>query len=272
MSASPIPPSDSVALPLEDAGITIVFALPCDWSRELASEPPRDVFHDEDGRLHPRLMATSTNLELRLHVAASRFQPPSLVSAVVYWAQLLRLDGSFDDDAWGTCPALGGWSSIDGDATQLVAAAWVEAHGTVIELRLEGSVATKAEMQSLWARLHETFECTAHANVEPATDASLSWWARAKTLQDQGRLDDAVELIEREGDIAEALLVQADLHAARMHRALENGQRRTANDAWHKAVACARGYAACATSGGEGVARSVERDEFIAALGPEPLA
>jgi hypothetical protein len=85
-----------------------------------------------------------------------------------------------------------------------------------------------------------------------------------------GQLDEAIAVAERDGDRAEVLLMIAELHAERMRRALDGNEIELARDAWQKAEANARHYAATATSGGEGTARSVERDEFLAELGPEP--
>ena len=274
MPASPSSsPLDPVDLQLHDAGIAATIALPRDWSREIAPVPNGEVFHDAAGRLHPRLTATSADGLLHLHLSASRFQPPSLVSAVVYWAQLHGFASELEEDRpWGGCAALGGWSSLESDPTYLAAAVWIEAHGAVIELKLVGPRDAQVRMRTLWEHLHAAFECAALPAMDIAGDAVSPWWTRAKTLREQGRLDEAIELIERDGDIAEALLMQADLHAARMHRALASGEREIAIDAWRRAVACARDYASCATSGGEGVARSLDRDRVLAELGPEPHA
>jgi hypothetical protein len=99
---------------------------------------------------------------------------------------------------------------------------------------------------------------------------SEPWWVRVKKLRVQGKLDEAIDVAERDGDRAEVLLVQADLHIERMHLAQAEGRLGVAREAWQKASACAHAYAASATSGGEGVARSAERDRLLARLGPEP--
>lgn len=275
MPAFPSPANDSVELQLNDAGIAIAFSWPGNWTRRFAGAPTRGVFHDADGRLHPRLIITSPHGDLHLSVSASRFQPPSLVSAAVYWAQLSGFASTPEnDERWAGSQALGAWSSSIDDATRLMAGVWVAAHGAIFELRLEGSVAKGAQMHELWTQLRESVRCEALPLAEAASTrtSSAPWWTRAKALQDQGLLDEAIALIEREGDIAEALLMQAAVHAARMRRALEASDRDAACDAWRKAVTCARSYASSATSGGEGAARSLERDRVLAELGPEPHA
>jgi hypothetical protein len=111
----------------------------------------------------------------------------------------------------------------------------------------------------------------AAGRLEPPAHEPESWWSRAKALRDEGRLDEAIAVVERDGDRAEALLVQADLHMDRLRRARAEREIDVARDAWKKAASCARAYAASATSGGEGAARSIERDRILAELGPAPL-
>lgn len=97
------------------------------------------------------------------------------------------------------------------------------------------------------------------------------WWARVKKLRELGKIEEAITVAERDGDRAEALLVQADLHIERMRLAQAAGQLQVMREAWQKASACAHAYAASATSGGEGAARSDARDRLLARLGPEPM-
>lgn len=100
--------------------------------------------------------------------------------------------------------------------------------------------------------------------------SSEPWWVRVKKLRELGKLEEAISVAERDGDRDEVLLVQADLHIERMQRAQAAGQLDVAREAWRRASNCAYSYASTATSGGEGAARSIERDRVLARLGPEP--
>ena len=97
-----------------------------------------------------------------------------------------------------------------------------------------------------------------------------AWWAAAQALEEEGRIEEAVELVGRECDLQGAIISQAELWARAMHRRLEAGDRDGAKHAWGKSRDYAYAYAASATSGGEGAALSRERDAFLAQLGPEP--
>ena len=97
-----------------------------------------------------------------------------------------------------------------------------------------------------------------------------AWWAEAQALEEEGRIDDAVALVDRECRYQGALITQAELWQRTMVRRLAAGDREGAREAWRKSQDFAYGYAASATSGGEGAALSLERDRFLAQLGPEP--
>jgi hypothetical protein len=98
----------------------------------------------------------------------------------------------------------------------------------------------------------------------------VTWSTEAQALEAQGRIDDAIALVERKCDVLGALLAQAELWACTMQTRLETGDREGARYAWRKSSGLADAYAASATSGGEGVALSRERDAFLSRLGPEP--
>ena len=97
-----------------------------------------------------------------------------------------------------------------------------------------------------------------------------AWWTAAQALEEEGRVEEAVELVGRECDLQGAIISQAELWSRAMHRRLEAGDREGAKHAWGKSRDYAYAYAASATSGGEGAALSGERDAFLAQLGPEP--
>ena len=97
-----------------------------------------------------------------------------------------------------------------------------------------------------------------------------AWWQEAQALEEGGKIDDAVALVGRECQYQGALLSQAELWQRTMARRLAAGDREGAREAWRKSSDFAWGYAASATSGGEGAALSLERDRFLEQLGPEP--
>jgi hypothetical protein len=69
-----------------------------------------------------------------------------------------------------------------------------------------------------------------------------------------------------------AVLSQAELCAREVQRLRAAGDRAGAAAVHARACELAWAYAAQATSGGEGAALSLERDRFLAALGPVPGA
>ncbi|HTL25910.1 MAG TPA: hypothetical protein VL280_04800 [Burkholderiales bacterium] len=102
------------------------------------------------------------------------------------------------------------------------------------------------------------------------SDGPPAWWAQAQALEADGRIEEAVALVGRECQFQGALITQAELWQRTMSRCLAAGDREGARQAWSKSRDFAYGYAASATSGGEGAALSLERDAFLAQLGPEP--
>ena len=97
-----------------------------------------------------------------------------------------------------------------------------------------------------------------------------AWWIDAQALEENGKIEDAVALVGKECQYQGALISQAELWQRTMTRRLAAGDLKGAREAWGKSRDFAYGYAASATSGGEGAALSVERDRFLDQLGPEP--
>ncbi|MBB6095961.1 tetratricopeptide (TPR) repeat protein [Povalibacter uvarum] len=258
-------PADSFEWKFDDAGVSLNLDLPAGWTVQRESPPAA-----AEGFLRPRLTASSADGQIRLRVAAAAMKlPVGLVPAVVYWAQLHHLNElPENDERWNGFPALAGWSTA-GDAKR-VGAAWIQVNDSVVELLIDGPAADHERLSAVWDLMRLSFRCTSHQRLEPPAHEPESWWSRAKALRDEGRLDEAIAVVERDGDRAEALLVQADLHMERLRRARAEGETDVARDAWKKAASCARAYAASATSGGEGAARSIERDRILAELGPAP--
>ena len=263
----------SVDLRLEDAALQLRFALPTGWigrCEEVAPDAP--PFH-ADWRPTLRFTAASEDGRARLRIAASKMKlPVGLIPAVVYWMSLYGLEGSPEEtqDSSGF-PALGG-RFTSRDRTSIVYATWIQANDSVIELQLEGH-ADDRSVESDWMSLRESLECESlvdASSVRVEQPIVEPWWSRVSALRALGRHDEALALAERSEHDAESLLVQAELHAERFHRALAAHQSDAARDAWHRASNCAYAYAACATSGSEGSARSMDRDRVLRDLGPEP--
>lgn len=267
-------PADCVDLKLVDALVSIRFDIPVGWRTERESLPDHAPPCPPDGSLWPRLTAISEDGHIRLRLAVAPMQlPVGLVPAVVYWAQRYQLDAvPENEEPWDGFPALWGWSTMgEGADLRIVGAVWMQVDGSVVELLLDGPVADRDRLSAVWDLLRRSLRCRPHERVQPPAHEPESWWSRVKALRDEGRLDEAIALVERDGDRAEALLVQADLHAERLRQARAEHRIDAARDAWQKAASCARAYAASATSGGEGAARSLERDRILADLGPAPV-
>ena len=98
--------------------------------------------------------------------------------------------------------------------------------------------------------------------------AEPDWWAHAKALEQEDRLEDAESVIK------EAMIPQgwpwpaqlAEMYRLRMDRMLLAGDCERAVTAATKAVDNMWLYASGATSGGEGAALSYERDQFREAI------
>lgn len=97
------------------------------------------------------------------------------------------------------------------------------------------------------------------------------WWRRARALEAQGKFEEAERAITDAVDHIGAYASVAELHAQRMRRLMAAGDEAGAMEARTRAADWIRAYAGLATSGGEGAALSLERDEFLAEIGV-PLA
>lgn len=93
------------------------------------------------------------------------------------------------------------------------------------------------------------------------------WWTKALKLELANRLKEAEQAIHKGESSIGSVIQTAELYRLRMERLKQEGDLKGAREARAKAVEWAISYASCATSGGEGVALSMERDQFIASLG-----
>lgn len=92
------------------------------------------------------------------------------------------------------------------------------------------------------------------------------WWHRAKALELDGKLTEAETAINEAVPHLGASASIAQLYLERMLRLQQAGDTESAGQACQKSRDWIYFYASQATSGGEGVALSVERDEFLAEL------
>lgn len=102
---------------------------------------------------------------------------------------------------------------------------------------------------------------------ENSTNPNLpQWWRDALALEAAGKMQQAEKLIMDTVKDIGAPASAAELWKLHMQRLLKLGDTVSAKAAFDKASDLIYFYASCATSGGEGVALSRERDEFIREL------
>ncbi|MCX6602751.1 MAG: hypothetical protein NTV52_04080 [Acidobacteria bacterium] len=110
---------------------------------------------------------------------------------------------------------------------------------------------------------------TPRLNRRPEPDGPL-WWQRAQWLERQDRLPEAEQTIHNGSPSIFCAIQIAEMYRLRWNR-LRATDSAARSEARQQAANWARAHASRATSGGEAAALSIERDEFLAQLGPEPL-
>lgn len=105
---------------------------------------------------------------------------------------------------------------------------------------------------------------------EEAPVEGPEWWGRAVRLERADRLEEAEQLLKDSIPSLHFAIQTAEMYRLRWLRLRETDWE-GAKAARQKAADWAWQYASYATSGGEGAALSMERDEFIRSLGPEAL-
>ena len=92
------------------------------------------------------------------------------------------------------------------------------------------------------------------------------WWKQAQALEREDRLTEAEKVISDSVRHQGFAIQIAELYRLRMLRLRANGDAAGATAAREKASHWAYFYASQATSGGEGMALSLQRDEFLRTL------
>jgi hypothetical protein len=101
---------------------------------------------------------------------------------------------------------------------------------------------------------------------EPQKGDTPAWWTKAQALEAEGRLEEAEQAILNGVDHIGAAASVAEMYKRRMLRLQKSGDREGAREAFRKADHWIVTYASWATSGGEGAALSLERDQVLAEL------
>jgi hypothetical protein len=97
-----------------------------------------------------------------------------------------------------------------------------------------------------------------------------AWREQAEALEREDRLEEMEQVI---GDADASIgcgIVTAEMYRLRWMR-LRKSDPEKAREARRRAAEWAYRYASWATSGGEGMALSAQRDQFLQLLGPDPL-
>ena len=105
-----------------------------------------------------------------------------------------------------------------------------------------------------------------NAAEQPPTDGRPAWWREALELERNHRLEEAEAHIQQQCQHMGYAYATADLYRLRMIRLKDAGDVQGAREAFQKASRFIRFYASMATSGGEGEALSLQREEFRAQL------
>lgn len=92
------------------------------------------------------------------------------------------------------------------------------------------------------------------------------WWERALALEQLDQLKEAESMILDNLHDRGASIQTAEMYRLRMLRLRQAGDNAGADAARERAVHWAWDYASQATSGGEGLALSCQRDQFIKSL------
>ena len=157
------------------------------------------------------------------------------------------------------------------DGSEPIAQLHLLTTGPEPETALRARVTTTREQARMAGDLGEVLLYGIQFQMEfapPAPDDGQPEWVReAYALEAQDRLEEAEQAMRRGCDHIGLLISIAHMYRQRMLRLAQAGDTAGAALARSKAVEWAYSYAGSATSGGEGAALSMERDDFIRELG-----
>lgn len=292
-------PFSSYEVPARIASLGFRVDLPSDWQ---AHDLPDETLNFDDPLYMVSLsVITATHSALVFAVAARPAYDDGTVSD---WSRYLVAQAGLSprtqgEGRLGSLPALLGEAVLQSDTgPMLVRYAFAEDGGHLLNLTLTAPMMLAGAVQGVWTRVLASF-CLddprgATVPVWPAPSAPLAPespppgddpaetpqpaaavavpspadpWQAACALEQAGRLQDAEQALLRGIDHQGALLTVAELHLVRHRRLLDAGDTEGAAQAAEAATRWAHAYAASATSGGEGLALSRERDAFLARLG-----
>gem|GEM_PF-6735447 len=169
--------------------------------------------------------------------------------------------------------------------------AFIEDGGRLVNISLIAPESVAPELEDLWNRVLKTFSLNdvrgsvsspkmtvphepvvEYAEIPPEPQAEIApqepmeWPELAKQLEMNDQLPEMEALIKKSINCVGFAITIADMYRQRALRLNEAGDTVRAEEAREQARNWANFYASQATSGGEGVALSAERDAFLATL------
>ena len=239
-------------------------------------EPVESVHHDfsKDEVLAPLIRLHDARNQMRLNIDARPAYPSG---TLMQWARLLQekhqLDiYSIEHEDIGRVNGVVGVAT-DGAARDggSVRFAFLEREQHIIRISLASSNVMSGASLSAWSAVMESFAVVGPNDpYEEVKTGDPDWWQKAKQLEENNELDEAEAVIKRAVPHLGFASQTAQLYMERMLRLRVAGDRAGAADAHQRAANWIRDYASFATIGGEGAALSLERDQFLAELGPLP--
>ena len=272
-------------IPARLADLAFRISVPRDWkSHEL---PAEDLDFSSPGTFFPLLLAVAPWAAVVLTVAAR----PGFENGTLQDWSLFLLDSQEIRPTTLAPAAIGtGVQGLAGVGRQQQEGTWLEVRfaffedgGCLVYLGLLAPEAISAPLDSVWKAALGSFALErpqgqhvplgpGMASPEPEQPRleGPPWGRQAEQLERDDRLEEAEQLLRDKIPSLHCAIQIAELYRRRWIRLRESDPQK-AGEARKAAANWAYTYASWATSGGEGTALSLERDEFLRLLGPEPL-
>lgn len=279
------------------AGLDFRVRLPLDWiAHALPSDPPD---FSAPAALMPLAIVTAPHSAIVFTAAARPAYDDGDLHA---WTLYLLGENNLTPRALGA-HSLSATPALVGEAVQpseldpmLVRFAFFEDGGRLVHFSLTAPVLVADALRNVWIEAVATFalanprgatprapEPTPAPTPEPQRAPSLdprpapepepapspdgpAWWQRAKALELADHFDEAEATIRAAVPHLAFAAAIAELYRDRMRRLQASGDLVAARTAFEASANWIRFYASQATSGGEGAALSLERDEFLDSL------